>query len=239
MRYVREYMERRLPKQPPPTWGSNRKCLRLAHELAVSPVLDCGAGLGWLTMHLAAWGHDVTASDYDLTAIEDFTVNLAAAHIELPIQREDITALTFEGDRFASVFCLSVLEHVVEVDAAIAQLRRVLRPGGRLIVVVPNALGTFSLINDRDWRHPFAAVREQQDIRADHVHLHTPRWWQKKFAQSFTVERIVPIEILSPLFARLWGYEIDAHWTRADTRLADLMPPVIASDNMFVLTKPA
>jgi 2-polyprenyl-3-methyl-5-hydroxy-6-metoxy-1,4-benzoquinol methylase len=238
MQYVREYIEGRLPKQPPPTWWSNRKCLQLARDLALSPVLDCGAGLGWLTMHLVEWGYDVTASDYDENAIADWKANMAAAGIDLPIHREDITNLGFDDERFASVFCFSVLEHIPDVDAAIGELHRVLRPGGRLVVIVPNVLGAFSLINDRNWRRPLK-VRDVENIRTDHVHLHTPRWWERRLARRFEIERTVPIEILSPLFARLFGYEIHERWTHADVRIAEHLPRVIASDNMFIMSKAA
>jgi ubiquinone/menaquinone biosynthesis C-methylase UbiE len=48
-----------------------------------------------------------------------------------------ITAMPFENASFDYVLCSEVLEHVSEDDKAIAELRRVLRPGGVLVATVP------------------------------------------------------------------------------------------------------
>jgi SAM-dependent methyltransferase len=54
-------------------------------------------------------------------------VDIVASVYELP----------FEDDRFANVLCMSVLEHLEDPARAISEMRRVLRPGGRIIVSVP------------------------------------------------------------------------------------------------------
>jgi SAM-dependent methyltransferase len=43
----------------------------------------------------------------------------------------------FDADRFDSVTLFQVLEHVFEPDAFLAEVRRVLKPGGRLLITVP------------------------------------------------------------------------------------------------------
>jgi SAM-dependent methyltransferase len=49
----------------------------------------------------------------------------------------DITALPFAAASFDAVLCLDVLEHVPDHRAALAELRRVLRPGGWALLHVP------------------------------------------------------------------------------------------------------
>ena len=49
----------------------------------------------------------------------------------------DITALPFEDGAFDAILCSHVLEHVEDDRAAMAELARVLRPGGWLLVLVP------------------------------------------------------------------------------------------------------
>jgi SAM-dependent methyltransferase len=49
----------------------------------------------------------------------------------------DGTRFPFEGARFDAVLCNQVLEHVFNPDAFVDELRRVLTPGGRLLLTVP------------------------------------------------------------------------------------------------------
>ncbi len=52
-------------------------------------------------------------------------------------RHEDIEAMTFADAAFDGVICLEVLEHVRQPFKAAAELGRVLRPGGRLLLTVP------------------------------------------------------------------------------------------------------
>jgi SAM-dependent methyltransferase len=51
----------------------------------------------------------------------------------------DATELPFEDDTFDRVICVEVLEHLFAPGDAAAEIRRVMKPGGRLIASVPNA----------------------------------------------------------------------------------------------------
>jgi SAM-dependent methyltransferase len=52
-------------------------------------------------------------------------------------QKEDITEMTFDNDSFDFIFCSHVLEHVEQDASAMAELYRVLAPGGTAIIHVP------------------------------------------------------------------------------------------------------
>lgn len=49
----------------------------------------------------------------------------------------DITALPFKSGEFECVICSHVLEHVEDDRAALREIRRVMRPGGMALIVVP------------------------------------------------------------------------------------------------------
>ena len=51
--------------------------------------------------------------------------------------RADIAALQFESESFDRIFCSHVLEHVPDDRKAIGELGRVLKPGGRAVILVP------------------------------------------------------------------------------------------------------
>ncbi len=53
------------------------------------------------------------------------------------MERGDITAMRFEGDSVDYFVCFHVLEHIAEEGKALAEIHRVLRPGGTAVVQVP------------------------------------------------------------------------------------------------------
>lgn len=55
----------------------------------------------------------------------------------------DILSLPFEDETFSHVISARVLQYIVEPPKAVRELVRVLRPGGRMILVVPNKLNPF------------------------------------------------------------------------------------------------
>ncbi len=103
-------------------------------QAALSPgdqVLDAGCGASIFPVYLAACGCPVSACDLDLPG------RLDRLHgVRVNYARGDLAALPFASGRFAAVFCISVLEHLPweRMPLALAELHRVLRPGGRLLL---------------------------------------------------------------------------------------------------------
>ena len=77
----------------------------------------------------------------------------------------DLTEYPAADDSFDLVFCHHVIEHVPAVDRALAEVRRILRPGGIAVIGTPNEGAGF-------WR---LAYRLQPQTRrsTDHVHFFT------------------------------------------------------------------
>jgi SAM-dependent methyltransferase len=96
-------------------------------------VLDLGCRSGALTRHLLE-GNTVVGLDVDGAALE----KAAALGIE-PVQANVEELLPFEGESFDAVVAGELLEHLQFPDALVAEIRRVLRPGGVLVGSVPNA----------------------------------------------------------------------------------------------------
>ncbi len=100
-------------------------------------VLDAGCGCGYGTHHLAISGAEwATGVDVAPEAIEYAQRHYSAANLDY--RKMDVTALDFPAATFDAVVCLEVFEHVPDQHALLAEARRVLKPGGRIIVSTPN-----------------------------------------------------------------------------------------------------
>jgi len=105
-------------------------------QLPKLKILDFGSGLGITANYYAAW-HEVTAVEPNNELIDNgFTEN------EYELIRGSIENLTeFNDNFFDVVFCHNVLEYIEEKEPVIAELVRVLKPGGLFSLVKHNRIG--------------------------------------------------------------------------------------------------
>jgi SAM-dependent methyltransferase len=112
-------------------------CIRAAHQAIdrARPVriLDVGCGTGLATQPLCRSGRTVIGSDYSLRSLQNATRK--GLHF---ITAADVRALPFPDACVDAVLCANALQHLTPEDQprAIAELRRVVRPGGTLVVTV-------------------------------------------------------------------------------------------------------
>lgn len=104
-------------------------------------VLDLGAGSGFSSEMLARFGYDVVAVDPDLTALKNNRrrVTIDAGRIAGTVRVTGGVAqgLPFADASFDGVFCMNAMHHVSDLPAAVADLARVLKPGGRVVLSEP------------------------------------------------------------------------------------------------------
>ncbi|MFF0411247.1 class I SAM-dependent methyltransferase [Kitasatospora sp. NPDC004745] len=101
-------------------------------------VLDCACGIGTQAIGLAGLGHRVTGTDLSPVAATRAADEAGQRGLHLPTAAADMRRLPFPDARFDVVVCAdNALPHLLtpeDVDAALAELRRVLRPGGLLLL---------------------------------------------------------------------------------------------------------
>jgi SAM-dependent methyltransferase len=79
-----------------------------------------------------------------LVAIDRARIDSRCLEVALPAQA-DATAIPFGDEVFDAAFIFDVLEHVDDEAKALSEIRRVLRPGGKLLVTVPAFMFLYGL----------------------------------------------------------------------------------------------
>jgi len=169
-------------------------------------VLDVGAGFGRHVFECARRGADVVALDYAADEVVETRATLGAmvdaGEIDIDrfdgVLRGDATRLPFADDSFDKVITSEVLEHIQDDVAAIAEMVRVLKPGGMFAATVPAWMPekiNWMLSDEyhapkspgghvRIYSKTELAAKLQSaglDLRGTHrAHaLHSPYWWLK------------------------------------------------------------
>jgi SAM-dependent methyltransferase len=167
-------------------------------------VLDMGCGAGRHAFEMYRRGADVIALDQDADELSTVSEWFAAmreegsvpAGAEADVKEDDALNLPFPDGEFDRVVAAEVLEHIPEDEAAIAELVRVLRPGGTMAVTVPRWLPEKICWALSDEYHEvegghvriyrgdeLVAKLERAGLRflgRHHAHgLHSPYWWVK------------------------------------------------------------
>lgn len=165
-------------------------------------LLDMGCGGGRHAFAAMKRGAAVTALDYsegdlkDVRAIVGAMLEAGEVPSTLPwgTVNGDALDLPFPNGSYDRIVCSEVLEHIWDADRAIAELTRVLKPGGRMAVTVPTRWPEricWALDHEyhdtpgghvRIWhQHELEQKLESAGLwlrGSHHAHaLHSPYWW--------------------------------------------------------------
>ena len=176
-------------------------------KLRIGPgtkVIDVGCGAGRHSFEAYRRGADVIAFDQNAEELADVDTMLQAMgqageapkSAKAQVVVGDALALPYPDGTFDAVIASEILEHIPDDDAAIAELIRVLRPGGTLAVTVPRWLPERIcwLLSDEYHANEGGHIRiyRADELRSKlvngglrftgsaHAHaLHAPYWWLK------------------------------------------------------------
>ena len=96
-------------------------------------ILEIGSGSGWFSIEMAQRGFDTTALDLSEKNLE----RIRKIEPGVKIATGDAYSLPFESERFDWIVANEVLEHLERPAEAIAEWKRFLKPGGRILVSTP------------------------------------------------------------------------------------------------------
>jgi ubiquinone/menaquinone biosynthesis C-methylase UbiE len=98
-------------------------------------VLDVGCGTGFLALLFASLGHRAVGVDAAEAMLEQARAKAARAGLAVRFQQADAEQLPFEGGSFDLVVERHVIWTLPNPAVALAEWMRVLRPGGRLVLI--------------------------------------------------------------------------------------------------------
>lgn len=167
------------------------------------PLLDLGCGFGEFSGvffdSMVEMGIDISLRD----------VLLAAKGKKYKkVKCEDARAMSFKDNSFESVLSVSVLEHIPKVRGVLAEVYRVLKPGGRFLFTVPGAIFSQELLGYKVFKElGLKRLGEGYQKAINRVFRHYNLWtekrWQKELKKvGFKVKecrQIIPVEVF-----RVW-----------------------------------
>lgn len=117
-----------------------RRVLSIIKWLNISPfdsILDCGCGDG-LYLKIIKELSGVNIIGFDLNGESLMLARGYTRDKGVPLVQGRIGVLPYKDNSFSKIFSTEVLEHVEDDSGALKEIFRILKPGGTLIITVPN-----------------------------------------------------------------------------------------------------
>jgi ubiquinone/menaquinone biosynthesis C-methylase UbiE len=116
-------------------------------EVAGLRMLEVACGRGGFLRELTRAGAHVTGCDFSLSAVNVARLKARASgpNSSATLVQGDLQRLPFTDGAFDALVCCETIEHVPHVQAAVCELWRVTRPGGKLFLTTPNYLNFMGL----------------------------------------------------------------------------------------------
>ncbi|MFK8041544.1 class I SAM-dependent methyltransferase [Congregibacter sp.] len=126
------------------------------------------------------------------------TADLFASNVDVQM---DITDIQLPDNKFDSIYCSHVLEHVEDDNKALSELFRVLKPDGTALLAVP--------ISGQETYEDSSIVLPEERLKAfgqsDHVRIYGLDFADRVAAAGFKVTRITPETYLTLLDRKTFG----------------------------------
>lgn len=111
----------------------SRRAAQFGQKLAIGRALDIGCGRGLLLNKLRQRGWEVAG-----TELSEDAASYARELLHLPVTTESVEEASFPNDHFDLVILWHVLEHLPNPRSTLHEVARILKPGGRVLIGVPN-----------------------------------------------------------------------------------------------------
>lgn len=155
----------------------------------VGRLLEVGCGSGIFLPELAKHCDILIACDFH-PRLSHTSEMLNLESVQAALTRADARALPFATESIDAVICMSVLEHLHDLEAPAEEFYRVLRPGGVAVIGVPVA----NLFTEAILRLSYLSL----DARLEDEHVSTHRDILRVFGKKFKAENMLKIPRFLP-----------------------------------------
>lgn len=151
----------------------SRTVLNMLSPSQGEKILDIGCGNARDLAIIATTGAQVVGVDIAEGMVSAARQELVKLGIENVLLRVgDATQLDFADGEFDKVLCSEVIEHIPDAEKALAEIWRVLKPGGMLVLSTPNPKSWYGFdrywiwerVLGKKWNHPFDQWRTMSDL---------------------------------------------------------------------------
>src|SRR5579871_4436901 len=113
---------------------------RLAERIAAdvpagSAVLEVAPGPGFLSVELAKRGFDVMGLDISKTFVELASNNAVKSGVQVRFEQGNVSQMPFANQHFDFVICRAAFKNFADPVGALNEMRRVLKPGGKGLII--------------------------------------------------------------------------------------------------------
>lgn len=159
-------------------------------------VLELGCGTAYFTKELALTGASISAIDISPDLLAEARHNCPASNVTFEVQ--NAYQLSYSDASFDSVVGSSVLHHL-EINEALRQIHRVLRPGGIICFTEPNMLNPQIAVQKN-----VPAVKKRLGDSPDETAFF--RWPLRRLLErvGFHDVRVTPFDFLHPKTPAKW-----------------------------------
>lgn len=166
-------------------------------------ILDLGSGAGYLTKVLTEYGLKVSSLDISDAALIKVREHTPQA---LVIQG-DAEKLPFKDSSFSYFFAFEVLEQLESLERVGLEIKRVCKPGGKLILLQEYRLEDYAHLRKsigrllRSLKILKSLPKKAFSTKELHISGKPPKGWLNYLEQiGFEVERVFPLSILPPIY---------------------------------------
>lgn len=151
-------------------------------------ILEVGAGMGGDSIFLAKKRALVTVLDFTNEALDLIRQNAKKAKIDINTIQADARKMPFKNNTFDIIFHQGLLEHFKNPQELLVEQKRVLKPGGYIVVDVPQRYTTYTI--------------------KKHMRMIFGKWfagWEREFSIT-ELEHLLRRSGFTPIRSYGWGY---------------------------------